>query len=38
MATNFTDLIKNNVAPYSASKIGVYGSDGSFIKNIFECS
>ena len=34
MATNFTDLIKNNVAPYSASKIGVYGSDGSRVGEI----
>lgn len=34
MATNFTDLIKNNVAPYSASKIGVYASDGSRVGEI----
>ena len=34
MATNFTDLIKNNVAAYSASKIGVYGSDGSRVGEI----
>ena len=34
MATNFTDLIKNNVAPYSANKIGVYGSDGSRVGEI----
>ena len=34
MATNFTDLIKNNVAPYSASKIGVYDSNGERVGEI----